>query len=29
MTTAEQLEQWRGRRVVDADGQDIGKLDDV
>ncbi len=29
MTTAEQLEQWRGRPVVDADGQDIGKLDDV
>ena len=29
MTTAEQLEQWRGHTVVDADGQDIGKLDDV
>jgi hypothetical protein len=29
MTTAEQLEQWRGRAVVDADGEDIGKLDDV
>jgi PRC-barrel domain len=29
MTTAEQLEQWRGRAVVDADDQDIGKLDDV
>jgi hypothetical protein len=29
MTTAEQLEQWRGRAVVDADGDDIGKLDDV
>ncbi|HEY1480481.1 MAG TPA: PRC-barrel domain-containing protein [Gaiellales bacterium] len=29
MTTAEQLEQWRGRKVVDADGEDIGKLDDV
>jgi hypothetical protein len=29
MTTAEQLEQWRGRRVVDADGEDIGKLEDV
>jgi hypothetical protein len=28
-TTAEQLEQWRGHTVVDADGQDIGKLDDV
>jgi hypothetical protein len=28
-TTAEQLEQWRGRHVVDADGQDIGKLEDV
>jgi hypothetical protein len=29
MTTAEQLEQWRGRAVVDADGDDLGKLDDV
>jgi len=29
MTTAEQLEQWRGRTVVDADDQGIGKLDDV
>ena len=29
MTTAEQLEQWRGRRVVDADGEDVGKLEDV
>jgi hypothetical protein len=28
-TTAEQLEQWRGRKVVDVDGQDVGKLDDV
>jgi hypothetical protein len=29
MTTAEQLEQWRGRHVVDADGEDLGKLEDV
>src|SRR5664279_1034062 len=29
MTTAEQLEQWRGRHVVDADGVDLGKLEDV
>jgi hypothetical protein len=29
MTTAEQLEQWRGRHVVDADGEDLGKLADV
>jgi PRC-barrel domain len=29
MITAEQIEQWRGRSVVDADGQDLGKLDDV
>jgi hypothetical protein len=29
VTTAEQLEQWRGRHVVDAEGQDLGKLDDV
>jgi PRC-barrel domain len=29
MTTAEQLEQWRGRHVVDADGDDIGKLAEV
>jgi hypothetical protein len=28
-TTAEQLEQWRGRHVVDADGQEIGKLEEV
>jgi hypothetical protein len=28
-TTAEQLEQWRGRKVVDVEGQDIGKLEDV
>jgi hypothetical protein len=28
-TTAEQLEQWRGRKVVDVDGEDIGKLEDV
>jgi hypothetical protein len=28
-TTAEQLEQWRGRHVVDADGDDVGKLDEV
>jgi PRC-barrel domain len=29
MTTAEQLEQWQGRHVVDADGAEIGKLEDV
>jgi hypothetical protein len=29
MITAEQIEQWRGGSVVDADGQDLGKLDDV
>jgi hypothetical protein len=29
MTTAEQLEQWQGRHVVDADGVDLGKLEDV
>jgi PRC-barrel domain len=29
VTTAEQLEQWRGRHVVDVEGQDLGKLDDV
>jgi hypothetical protein len=29
MTTAEQLEQWHGRHVVDAEGVDIGKLEDV
>lgn len=29
MTTAEQLEGWRGRHVVDADGADLGKLEDV
>lgn len=28
-TTAEQLEQWRGRKVVDVGGHDIGKLEDV
>jgi hypothetical protein len=29
MITAEQIEQWRGRSVVDTDGQDLGKLDEV
>ena len=29
MITAEQSEGWRGRSVVDAEGRDIGKLDEV
>ena len=28
-TTAEQLEQWRGRTVVDANGEDVGRLDEI
>jgi hypothetical protein len=28
-TTAEQLEQWRGRKVVDAEGEDVGRLDEI